>query len=75
MNAPTASRMEEMTRKDALRDSGVLVISVWHDDDRPESFRARITFQGDDEQAATSVVSTPEDVIAAVRDWLGLHGR
>jgi hypothetical protein len=75
MNAPTASRMEEMTRKDALRDSGVLVISVWHDDDRSAGFRARLTFQGEDDQATTSVVRTPEDVIAAVRDWLDLYVR
>jgi hypothetical protein len=51
---------------------GVLVISVWHENDSDDGFRARLVYGDDSEPDAVSRVATsPADVVAAVETWLG----
>ena len=67
-----------MTRGEGGGD-GVLVIRVWHDADAGagDGFRARIIFGGEDPAAESDflLVRDPENVIEAVRRWLGTVDR
>ena len=60
-----------MTTLDGVGDdSGVLVIRVWREPDAKSPFRARIT-QGAGETATIgAATSDPDEVLAAVRQWL-----
>ncbi len=52
--------------------TGVLMARVWVEDDSDLGWRCRITRTADIAQIAevSSVVSTPEQVFNAVREWL-----
>jgi hypothetical protein len=61
-----------MTLQDSEPGDGVLVISVWHETDAQDGFRARLVFgSGIEANPVSTVACTPEDVVAAVADWLG----
>jgi hypothetical protein len=47
---------------------GVLVISVWKQG--PEGFLGRLTATEGPEERSETVVTSPDDLLAAVRDWL-----
>jgi hypothetical protein len=55
-----------------LHRSGVLMARVWVEDDTDHGWRCRITRTADVAHAGevSSVVSTPEQVFDAVREWL-----
>jgi len=55
------------------RPTAVLVVRLWMDGDRPGALRGRITSTDDVSQRteATTAVSTPDEVRAAVAEWLG----
>jgi hypothetical protein len=60
-----------MTAVDSEPGEGVLVISVWREDDTVEGFRARLVYGSDSAPDAVSQVATrPDDVVAAVATWL-----
>jgi hypothetical protein len=52
--------------------TGVLMARVWVEDDSDRGWRCRITRTADIAQVreVSSVVSTPEQVFNAVREWL-----
>ena len=52
--------------------TGVLMARVWVEDDTDQGWRCRITRTDDVALAGevSSVVSTPEQVFATVREWL-----
>jgi len=60
-----------MTAVDSEPGDGVLVISVWRENDTADGFRARLVY-GDDSapDAVSQVATTPDDVVAAVATWL-----
>jgi hypothetical protein len=60
-----------MTAVDSEPGGGVLVISVWREDDTVDGFRARLVYGDDSSPDAASLVATnPDDVVAAVATWL-----
>ncbi|MEU1662253.1 hypothetical protein ABZ547_01370 [Streptomyces sparsogenes] len=50
--------------------TGVLILRVWVEGDRPDGFRARIVPTGGPRQAPPTAVGTVDDVLSAVRAWL-----
>lgn len=48
----------------------VLIIRLWFESEHRGGFRARILYGDLDDPSSTVAVSSPEDVIAAVRVWL-----
>ncbi|MCP2163341.1 hypothetical protein [Goodfellowiella coeruleoviolacea] len=50
--------------------SGILILRVWVEDGRPDSFRARIIRTIGAHQQPPSAVSAVDDVHAAVQAWL-----
>jgi hypothetical protein len=65
-----------MMIRDAVGDeAGVLVIRVWREPDAEKPFRARITYGGERETAASTPTSDPDDVVEAVRRWLAERAR
>jgi hypothetical protein len=61
-----------MTLHDCEPGGGVLVISVWHEPGAEDGFRARLVYgSGIEADPVSTVASTPDEVVAAVADWLG----
>ena len=60
-----------MTTLDGVGDdSGVLVIRVWREPGAEHPFRARITHGAEEPPATGAATSDPDEVLAAVREWL-----
>jgi len=60
-----------MTAVDSEPGDGVLVISVWRENDTADGFRARLVYgDGSAPDAVSQVATTPDDVVAAVATWL-----
>jgi hypothetical protein len=55
----------------ALPTMGTLVISTWREPDQVPSFRARITYsQNPDDAPGTVSTADPDEAVSVVRQWL-----
>lgn len=61
--------MDRMDPTSATLDA-FLVIRVWYEPGHPAGFRARLLGINRDDPATSLVLSNPDDIVAAVREWL-----